>query len=45
VIKDSDLCMLHQQPGIEVTLPRHCQPGSVIVIAGHPVNLIEVNHA
>ena len=45
VIKDSDLCMLHQQPGIEVTLPRDCQPGSAIVIAGHPVNLIEVNHA
>jgi hypothetical protein len=45
VIKDSDLCVLHQQPGIEVTLPRDCQPGSAMVIAGHPVNLIEVNHA
>jgi len=45
VIKDSELSVLHQQPGFEVILPRDCQPGSAIVFAGHKINLIEVNHA
>jgi hypothetical protein len=45
VVKDSELSVLHQQPGFEVILPRDCQPGSAIVFAGHKINLIEVNHA
>ncbi|MDE0747752.1 MAG: hypothetical protein OSB23_08215 [Porticoccaceae bacterium] len=45
VIKDSELSVLHQQSGIDVRLPRDSQPGSAIIIAGHQVNLIEVNHA
>jgi len=44
VIKDLKLSVLHQQQGIDVRLPRDCQPGGIIVIAGHQVNLIEVNH-
>ena len=44
IIKDSEFCVLYQQPGNKVSLPKNSQPGGSIVIAGHQVNLIEVNH-
>ena len=44
IIKDSEFCVLYQQPGNKISLPKNSQPGGSIVIAGHQVNLIEVNH-
>ena len=44
MISDSELGVLYQQPGNEVLLPKSSQPGGSIVIAGHKVKLIEVNH-
>lgn len=44
MITDSELGVLYQQPGNEVLLPKSSQPGGSIVIAGHKVKLIEVNH-
>ena len=41
---NQQLEILHQQKDLQVTLPRHCQPGEQLQIADQYLPLIEVSH-
>lgn len=45
VIKDQSLCIIHQSATIDTQLPRNCEPGQRLVIAGHKISFIEVSNA
>ena len=45
VIKDQSLQIIHQSATIDTQLPRTCEPGQRLVLAGHKLSFIEVSNA
>jgi len=45
VIKDQSLRIIHQSDTIDTQLPRNCEPGQRLVIAGQKLSFIEVSNA
>lgn len=45
VIKDQSLRIIHQSDTIDTQLPRNCEPGQRLVIAGKKLSFIEVSNA
>ena len=45
VIEDRQLRIMHQSTSIDMQVPSQCEPGQLLIIAGHRLTLIEVSNA
>jgi hypothetical protein len=45
VVTNHQLKVQHQQDNLQVQLPKTCQAGSSLTVAGHKLRLIEVSNA